>query len=83
MLEIVLVWIASGVIGASLLGQYDRAGTGFLLGAILGPIGVIVAFVVRRSEQSKRRKCPHCAEVVLIEARVCKHCGRDIEAAVS
>lgn len=26
----------------------------------------------------RRRKCPHCAEIILFEANVCKHCGRDV-----
>ena len=25
------------------------------------------------------RECPHCAEPILKKARVCKHCGRDVE----
>lgn len=25
-----------------------------------------------------QRKCPHCAESIKAEARVCKHCGRDV-----
>lgn len=29
------------------------------------------------NERPRRKKCPHCAEMVLAEARVCKHCGRD------
>jgi hypothetical protein len=27
----------------------------------------------------KNRKCPMCAEYVRSEAKVCKHCGRDIQ----
>ena len=27
----------------------------------------------------EERDCPYCAERVLVRARVCKHCGRDIE----
>lgn len=29
-------------------------------------------------EAAKYKKCPHCAETILSEANVCKHCGRDI-----
>lgn len=25
------------------------------------------------------RECPFCAELILRKARVCKHCGRDVE----
>lgn len=25
-----------------------------------------------------QRKCPHCAEYILMEANVCKHCGLDV-----
>ena len=34
----------------------------------------------RAREQLKKhpiKKCPFCAEMVLLEAKVCKHCGRD------
>ncbi len=27
------------------------------------------------------RECPHCGEVILKKAQVCKHCGRDVEPA--
>jgi DNA-directed RNA polymerase subunit RPC12/RpoP len=29
------------------------------------------------------RDCPHCAERILARARVCKHCGRDVEPLVT
>ncbi|MGB2869782.1 MAG: zinc ribbon domain-containing protein [Bacteroidota bacterium] len=28
---------------------------------------------------NKLRECPYCAEPILTKARVCKHCGRDVE----
>ncbi len=30
------------------------------------------------AEASKFKTCPHCAETILVEAKVCKHCGRDL-----
>lgn len=30
------------------------------------------------AEASKFKTCPHCAETILVEAKVCKHCGRDV-----
>jgi len=31
------------------------------------------------SEVREERECPYCAERILKKARVCKHCGRDVE----
>jgi hypothetical protein len=53
-----------------------------MLASLAVPV-VLVLLVLRwaRSEASNpvspatHKKCPDCAEFVLIEARVCKHCG--------
>jgi uncharacterized membrane protein YdbT with pleckstrin-like domain len=43
----------------------------------------IVALEERRAATvpgvREERECPHCAEPILLRARVCKHCGRDVE----
>ncbi len=44
--------------------------------ALHGPRGQAPAVSPPRAE----RKCPWCAEVILVEARVCKHCGRAVPA---
>ena len=33
----------------------------------------------RDSRPRDERECPYCAEMILKKARVCKHCGRDVE----
>lgn len=33
----------------------------------------------RESESRDERECPYCAEPILSKARVCKHCGREVE----
>lgn len=49
----------------------------------IGPLilaGMSAIFLARRSKhnQGELRKCPYCAEMVRVEAKVCKHCGREI-----
>ena len=40
----IAVWLLSGVLGAAFLSRSNRAGVGCLLGMLLGPIGVIIAW---------------------------------------
>jgi hypothetical protein len=42
------------------------------------PTGV-AAGIPAASSLRKERDCPFCAEPILERARVCKHCGRDVE----
>ena len=32
-----------------------------------------------RARERDERECPYCAEPILAKAKVCKHCGRDVE----
>lgn len=58
----------------------------FLLGFFLPIIGIVAAILAKNKaaetaaqvELANSRKCPFCAEVIKLEAVVCKHCGRDI-----
>jgi DNA-directed RNA polymerase subunit RPC12/RpoP len=94
-----MFWILCGVAGGAMLSRFNKAGTGFLLGLLLGPIGLIIAWTMRDSaklDDAKRspplvasselrdeRDCPYCAERILAKAKVCKHCGREVEPMVS
>lgn len=50
-MEIALVWFLSGIAGAAILDRYNKAGTGCLLGGLLGPIGLIIAWTMRDSSK--------------------------------
>ena len=60
----------------------------FLISMVLSPIlGLAIALAAepdtdkleqRAIDAGKRRKCPYCAELVKNEARICKHCGKEI-----
>lgn len=48
----------------------------------LGPLAFLLFAVSGVSRGEKNKKCPHCAEWIKAEAKVCKHCGRDVVAPV-
>jgi hypothetical protein len=41
------------------------------------------AIEARELSSGDTRKCPHCAEIIKAEAKVCRFCGRDVEPIVS
>jgi|SRR5215813_2396839 len=62
-----------------------------IYGASLFPVALIHSLLFRPGSVGLRRfqgrlpgpavkNCPHCAETILAEARVCKHCRRDVTA---
>ena len=99
------VWIIAivgcifGAAGAAILSRYEKGQTGFILGFLLGPIGLVIAWTMRDSQKHKEileatgssplgslkhghrkeRKCPFCAELILAEAKICKHCRSEVE----
>ena len=99
-MDIIIVrWILSAVIcgiaGGVMLNRFHNEGTGVLLGLLLGPIGLVIAWTMRDNAKlaaattpsvspsgagpRDERECPYCAELILKKARVCKHCGRELE----
>lgn len=86
-----LLWIVYGVITHSLAGRkgYHGFKWGFLswcplLNFITAPyvMGlpdlVVRDLVLQLARERERRACPFCAEAIMREAIVCKHCGRDV-----
>ncbi|NKB66352.1 MAG: hypothetical protein GKR89_04780 [Candidatus Latescibacteria bacterium] len=72
-MEYLALWLICGAFGGAIANARTGAGgKGFVLGLLLGPLGLILAFFVGA------RSCPHCHGKVHNNARVCRHCGRDI-----
>lgn len=47
---------------------------GVLGGLLLGPLAFLMFFISGVGGSDKNVKCPHCAEWVKAEAKICKHC---------
>lgn len=83
-----MIWLALGLAAMLVMQNKGRSGCGgFALGFLLGPFGLIIALVVGtdHKELEKKslaggdmRKCPHCAEVIRVEATKCRFCGSDV-----
>lgn len=73
-----MTWLGGWAILGALIGAAAAQSRGFgmasgiLAGFLLGPLAVLMFAV-----SSDRLKCPHCAEWIRREARVCPHCQRD------
>jgi hypothetical protein len=74
-MEWFLFWVGVNSLVGYFVGKPKGvAGECVLLSILFGPIGWIIAMCW----SGNSRRCPHCAEKVLLEARVCRFCGRDL-----
>lgn len=79
------LWLIFGLLAAVVYKNKGRNPVGaFIVGLLLGPIGVLLAMLsstnpkgieARQLANGASKKCPSCAEVIKIDAQVCKHCG--------
>lgn len=70
----VILWIICAFVGAALGSRKGRGGTGFILGLLFGPIGILIVLVIR----GNRRSCSACKELIHKAATRCPHCQYEI-----
>lgn len=82
-----VLWLGLAIAAGAIASSKSRSFFGYLLLTLLLPlIGLIIAIGVSNRTPQKLAaaapgrdeiRCGSCAEVVLKQAKVCKHCGRD------
>ncbi len=84
-------WFAGALVVGVFAENRGRSGPGwFALSLLISPIlGFLFVAVSKNLDPAKNptlpsaathRKCPACAELILPEAVVCKHCGQEVKA---
>ena len=83
-----IFWLVFSVVVAIGAAGRGRHGAGwFLLSMVISPLLAFLLLMMLPSrsksagapETQELRKCPECAELILREAKKCKHCGSDVE----
>jgi len=69
------IWLGIGAVVGFIAARHKgfSLAVGLVGGLVLGLLSPLLFLV-----PGKRRKCPHCAEWIKMEATVCPHCQREI-----
>jgi hypothetical protein len=63
-------WMFCGLIAAAIGARKGEGCTGFIVGAIFGPLGILFALL----SSGNRVDCAFCREKVMKSALLCPHC---------
>jgi hypothetical protein len=71
MYVVFFIWLACGVIAGMIGAEKGEGCCAFVLGVLLGPIGIVIALLVK----GNRKRCASCKELIHKDASACPKCG--------
>jgi ribosomal protein S14 len=87
-MEFVIIWIILGAVVGFIANSKGKSGLAwFLYGFLLWPIALVHILVARPNsdvieqrelKSGDKKKCPHCAELIRSDAKVCRYCSREL-----
>jgi len=84
MITIIFFWLLFALAVGMIASNRGRSGFGwFILACLISPLLAVILVMLcadlsataQRPNPATHVKCPDCAELILKEAKVCKHCG--------
>lgn len=69
-----LIWLLFGIVAAMIGKQKGEGLSGFILGILFGPIGILIVLFGK----GNRKTCPACKELIHKDATRCPRCQKDL-----